>query len=567
MAAQNLHPCCIEQHQSTSRPPLSFADAVRCGPNGPDNHLARPWSLTSVSPKHCANPNFASASPTLESIDWSSNIGLHRSNKLDPFKAHNGEELPSGFLRSYSGFLVKESIEGPEIDPQGLTSEVTFLRDHMLIVSFIGEKPPAHFIVPWLTLLNQVVSPGKLIYKHDAGLGFFYLKADSPDTAKRAMMLTPFRIQWGTAVIQSWIPALNPSSPIGLKLPTWVTLKQLPLEYAPSAHLIAQGLGEVLGVGQTNEFAKFPRFCVAMDVERGWIGSISLKSLDPRHKVTVLVDYDNAPIRCRYCLATTHCVRDCQELHKRRPPGQSRDFTIRKRFNSGEAATRPQRQSNEQHKANENLAPSIDLPNLPVADPTSDKGKRVAQPGENNDGFTLVIHKKTRNMSRGQANSHWRQHPIILNPGHKSATSRTNPQVQIAPRPNKPDDQGATKVKETNDLSEVSMLPTTVQTGPKLNIEQISDRDPQSSKLRITVDNQHPGEPHQASDVRDGLLDGRTKSNEVDPRIVDQNMTSKRSSDSLVRCSQPQQERKFTRNSNHFKDPSIYLHCHQQSTL
>ena len=40
----------------------------------------------------------------------------------------------------------------------------------MLIVSFVGEKPPGHCLVPRVTALNQDVSPCKLIYKHDAGL-------------------------------------------------------------------------------------------------------------------------------------------------------------------------------------------------------------------------------------------------------------------------------------------------------------------------------------------------------------------------------------------------------------
>ena len=96
-------------------------------------------------------------------------------------------------------------------------------------------------------------------------------------------------------MIQPWVPAFNPTLPVGLKLTTWVTLKQLSLEYASSVHLIAQGLGEVLGVDQVNELAKFPRFRVAMDVEQGWVGAFPLKSIDPGCKVTVLVDYENAP--------------------------------------------------------------------------------------------------------------------------------------------------------------------------------------------------------------------------------------------------------------------------------
>lgn len=117
-------------------------------------------------------------------------------------------------------------------------------------------------------------------------------------------------------MIQPWILAFNPPSHVGLTLPTWITLKQLPLEYLLSAEPIARGSGEILGVDQVNVTAKFPTFYIALDVEQGWVGAISLPSLE----VKVLVDCDSALIRCRYCLDTTHCVKDCHELlHKRKP--------------------------------------------------------------------------------------------------------------------------------------------------------------------------------------------------------------------------------------------------------
>lgn len=73
---------------------------------------------------------------------------------------------------------------------------------------------------------------------------------------------------------------------MGLKLPTWITLKQLPLDYSLSAELIARGSGEILGVDQVHVTAKFPRFYIALDVEQGWVGAISLPSLDPTQQVS-----------------------------------------------------------------------------------------------------------------------------------------------------------------------------------------------------------------------------------------------------------------------------------------
>ena len=82
-------------------------------------------------------------------------------------------------------------------------------------------------------------------------------------------------------MIQPWILAFNTPSHVGLNLPTWITLKQLPLDYLLSAELIARGSGEILGVDQVHVTAQFPRFCISLDVEQGWVGAISLPSLDP----------------------------------------------------------------------------------------------------------------------------------------------------------------------------------------------------------------------------------------------------------------------------------------------
>lgn len=86
------------------------------------------------------------------------------------------------------------------------------------------------------------------------------------------------------------------------------------------AHLVAQGLKDVLGADQANETTKSPQLCIAMDIEHRWIGAIMLDLLDHASKVTMLIDNENAPIHCRYCLSTHHCVKDYPELSKKRMP-------------------------------------------------------------------------------------------------------------------------------------------------------------------------------------------------------------------------------------------------------
>ena len=56
-----------------------------------------------------------------------------------------------------------------------------------------------------------------------------------------------------------------------------------------------------------NETSKNPRFCVNLEISKGWATSIELVTeggiLPPQ---IVVIDYDKLPIRCRVCLRWRH---------------------------------------------------------------------------------------------------------------------------------------------------------------------------------------------------------------------------------------------------------------------
>lgn len=74
----------------------------------------------------------------------------------------------------------------------------------------------------------------------------------------------------------------------------------MPFEHHEQALAIAGTLGEVIGMDTTNENAKDPRFCINLEISKGWATSIDLEAkggVVPSQKI--LVDYDSLPIRCR----------------------------------------------------------------------------------------------------------------------------------------------------------------------------------------------------------------------------------------------------------------------------
>lgn len=52
-------------------------------------------------------------------------------------------------------------------------------------------------------------------------------------------MQTPCHSDYGTCVFHPWVPIFDVINPSRLKLPTWITIKRLPLEYLQLIHMVA----------------------------------------------------------------------------------------------------------------------------------------------------------------------------------------------------------------------------------------------------------------------------------------------------------------------------------------
>jgi hypothetical protein len=238
----------------------------------------------------------------------------------NPFKGHHGEVLPPNMDRSFSGFLIRKDALKFKVNTEKLLARIAELKDQLLICKFVGPKPPPHTMRLWIQALNQELRGNTLAFCRNVGKGYFILSGDNEDALTQALMLTPFRSKWGTCMIQSWVPGFNPDNPSNLAFPTWVSLRNMPFEHQDQAVAIAESLGEVIGMDVENDYAKDPRFCINLEISKGWVTSIDLECeggiLAPQK---ILVDYDKLPIRCRICLSWKHKANECNETH-RRPP-------------------------------------------------------------------------------------------------------------------------------------------------------------------------------------------------------------------------------------------------------
>ena len=237
----------------------------------------------------------------------------------NPFKGFHGEVLPPNLERSFSGFLVRKDVIKFKVNTEKLLAHIAELKNQLLICKFVGPKPPPpHAMKLWIQALNEELQGSTLTFCRNVGKGYFILSGDDEDALSNALMLTPFRSKWGTCMIQSWVPGFNLANPSNLAFPTWVSLRNMPFEHQDQALAIAESLGEVIGMDTANDNAKDPRFCVNLEISKGWVTCIDLECeggvLAPQK---IMVDYDKLPIRCRVCLSWNHKASDCKEGMRR----------------------------------------------------------------------------------------------------------------------------------------------------------------------------------------------------------------------------------------------------------
>lgn len=171
-----------------------------------------------------------------------------------------------------------------------LRREIEQLRKHVIIVCFVSPLAPHIRHDTWVRELESK-SENSISLLRIAGAGFYFLKLDSQDATNRVLRMTPCRLTVGTALLQPWIPAFNPCKPVGLPIPTWISLHNLPEEYVRMARRVADSVGHVIETDNTGAPHTAPRFCVILSPEQPRVPTLDIASIDGSF-VEVAIHYE-----------------------------------------------------------------------------------------------------------------------------------------------------------------------------------------------------------------------------------------------------------------------------------
>lgn len=356
---------------------------------------------------------------------------------LYPTKALPGEDLPAGYSPSYAGFLLRDTDRVIKVDQALVKQEMDFLTNLVATACFVGGKPPNTQLRHWLTQVQETVQ-GSLTLGRNLGKGLLLVKSDTTNTLNKLLLTTPNRSSQGLCIFQRWVPGFEPFSErgcimdgktTGMKIPIWVTLKQIPDEFRGVAQQIAEGIGELLGADSANSKTEDPRFCLALSSVLGWVPSVTVYNEKTKTNITILIGYNYLPLRCRYCLDTKHRIRDCPaRLENMKPRGHT---TVSHHHHTG--GRKPTREKEKPNTAQHSTQPRGPLP------------ARFSQPS--NAEFHIFVSKhKRKGRGHPSMNSRWNlgpsgeqmPHPAIqppeVTPGTHVVTS-TGPIRIVPPSP------------------------------------------------------------------------------------------------------------------------------------
>ncbi|XP_059076623.1 uncharacterized protein LOC131875916 [Cryptomeria japonica] len=238
-------------------------------------------------------------------------------------EALHAQKLESSFvgesskLKKVNGCLPR-SPDRPVlvISPESVQEDIAYWSQHVLICKFLGIRIPLSALESWIRRTWHVEGDFDLLV---AANGYFMVDFSSISDRNRVFEGGPYFYNHVGLFIKPWHSGFNATEDIPTRVPVWVRLPWLPLEFWREDILlrIAALLGKPVAIAQNTLEKKvfsYARICVEIDLNNPlpdslefFIGSASW--IQP-------LDYESLPFRCRFCHEYGHLQRQCPRAPK-----------------------------------------------------------------------------------------------------------------------------------------------------------------------------------------------------------------------------------------------------------
>jgi hypothetical protein len=144
----------------------------------------------------------------------------------------------------------------------------------------------------WQWTLHDAAQPGTAFFYQEVGTGFYYISIDSLETIQRLLLTASHQLRRNTIIYEEWVRFFNPFKPYRILIPTWITLRLIPLELLDMAPQIAGVVRKVLICDNTSAKSSSPRFYIGLDLAQGWVATIAVPNIQYKDAL-VIVEYDS----------------------------------------------------------------------------------------------------------------------------------------------------------------------------------------------------------------------------------------------------------------------------------
>ncbi|XP_057836070.2 uncharacterized protein LOC131046358 [Cryptomeria japonica] len=202
------------------------------------------------------------------------------------------------------------------ISPESVHEDIAYWSQHVLICKFLGIRIPLSALESWIRRTWHVEGDFDLLV---AANGYFMVDFSSISDRNRVFEGGPYFYNHVGLFIKPWHSGFNATEDLPTRVPVWVRLPWLPLEFWREDILlrIAALLGKPAAIAHNTLEKKvfsYARICVEIDLNNPlpdsleiFIGSASWIQL---------LDYESLPFRCRFCHEYGHLQRQCPRAPK-----------------------------------------------------------------------------------------------------------------------------------------------------------------------------------------------------------------------------------------------------------
>lgn len=223
----------------------------------------------------------------------------------------------SSKLKKVNGCLPR-SQDRPVLvlSPELVQEDFSYWTQHVLICKFLSIRVSLSALESWMRSTWQVEGDFDILV---AGNGFFLVDFSCISDRNRVFEGGPYFFNQVGLFIKPWHGGFNAAEDLPSRVPVWVRLPWLPLEFWREDILqqIAALLGKSVAIAQNTLIKKvfsFARIYVEIDLNNPLPESLEICiGLDSWIQQ---IDYESLPFRCRFCHEYGHLHRQCPRVSK-----------------------------------------------------------------------------------------------------------------------------------------------------------------------------------------------------------------------------------------------------------